>query len=160
MTTEKRNNIWNDIQEDVKKLYVGQDIETEQLGEIGKIVNKLWESYKAVKDGKMTSKSFNDHYRIETSEIYGIKYSDIMDIISNEYDKREQKIKEMKKQKRDDLVKKNAPNKKWQLHQMNLETNSSDASKIYRNKKNFFFTRFKFKKYQAYRSYFRFRNFI
>tara|TARA_Y100000389_G_C17458966_1_gene520233 strand:- start:752 stop:2140 length:1389 start_codon:yes stop_codon:yes gene_type:complete len=127
------NNVWNDIQEDVKKLYVGQVIETEQIKEIKEIVGKLWKSYKAVKEGNMSNKTFYDYYA--QKDIHGIRYLDIVNIISFAYGKRDERNKKKDQKQTDDLKQKNAPNKLWNLLQKKYKTDPTVASKIYQSGK-------------------------
>ena len=118
------NNVWNDIQKGVTKLYVNKKLETDQK-EILEKARKLMNNYQ--KFNKDIVK-FNKFFNINNSSVEGIKYSDIMNIIVKELDKRDKKIKENKKE-RDDLMKNNAPNKDWQLYQMDNNTNSSEGYK-------------------------------
>ena len=81
------------------------------------------------KEFDMDIVKLNNIYNINNSSVEGIKYSDIMDIIVKKFDKRKEKIKEKKKKKRDNLVKNNAPNKNWNLFEMDNNTNSSEGYK-------------------------------
>lgn len=125
MTTN--NNIWNDIQQGVKNLYVGKDPDTNQLK---KIVEELWKSYKAVKDGKMTSEYFNNLYAQKV--IYGIKYVDIINIIAKEYDKRNAKKEEQEKKISENVNKNNNPFNKYQNANKGKGMSSREMSKQYK----------------------------
>ena len=91
------NNVWNDIQKGVTKLYVNKKLETDQKEIILEKARKLMNNYQ--KFNKDIVK-FNKFFNINNSSVEGIKYSDIMNIIVKELDKRDKKIKEVKKEKR------------------------------------------------------------
>ena len=122
MTTT--NNIWNDIQKGVKKLYVNKELTTKQKEKILEKTRQLMNSYKKF---NMDIVKFNNFFKINNTRVEGIKYSTIMNIIVKEFDNREKKNKKKKKERRDDLEKKNASNKDWQLYQMEHNTNSSEG---------------------------------
>ena len=123
MTTT--NNIWNDIQHGVKKLYVNKDLTTTQKDKILVKAKDLMNSY----DKKFNKDivRLNNFYKINNTRIEGIKYSAIMNIIVKEFDKRGENNRQKEKEKRDDVERKNKPNKDWQLYQMDHKTNSPEG---------------------------------
>lgn len=125
MTTN--NNVWNDIQNGVKQLYDNDTtIKQDQKEKILEKARQLMNNYKKFNKDIVR---FNKFYNINNTTVEGIKYSDIMNIIVKELDKRDKKNTKEEKQKIANLMKNNAPNKDWQLYQIKNKTNSSKGYK-------------------------------
>jgi len=125
------NNVWNDIQKGVKKLYVNNTTIKKQYQK-DKILKKARQLMNTYKKFNMDIDRFNKFYNINNSEVEGIKYSYIMNIIVKEFDNRKQKKKEQEQNITNGVNKNNNSFNKYQNANKGKGMSSREMSKKYK----------------------------